>query len=202
MPPAPDTSETFPAGQRFYRVHRASNGAAYFDTSPDGRFNPPPPLLHEFGTLYLATSPEGAFVETLGRTRHLEQTAIDERRLTTCSFHRQLHMFRVHGRANRFRYAGLDLAHDAVATAPDYGTSQHLAGLVWADPDGSFDGLSYRARHDNAQLLTSLAAFGEPGSHQDSNIFADHKTEAIPEDLVRTMVADFGFEIIPAAPLP
>jgi hypothetical protein len=194
--------EIIPAGQRLYRVHRASRSPAYFDTGRDGRFNPPEGLAASFGTLYLSTSPEGAFIETLGRARYLVEADIDERRLTICSFSAALRVFRVASRANRFRYHGLDLAHDAVATTSDYSKSQLLAGLVREDSNISFDGISYTARHDNSQLLTSLALFGEPGSHPAEQVFADHKTDDIPARIVDDMLRQFGFELITEVPLP
>jgi len=106
-------------------VHRRD--PAYFDFGRHGRFNPPSHLADRFGTLYLSTTPAGAFVETLGRSRYLVEADIYERRLTICKFARPLRMFRVSSRSNRFRYTELDLAHDAVATTAD---SRRATGIA------------------------------------------------------------------------
>jgi hypothetical protein len=194
--------ETYPPGTAFFRIHRHDRSPAYFDTGPAGRFNPPADLATRFGTLYLATTPEAAFVETLGRIRYLTASAIEERRLSTVTLPRPLRTLRLDARANRFRYPGIDLAADAVATTVDYSIPQRLAGLAWADPDGSFDGITSRARHDNAFDLVTVAVFGEPGPHPVRDTFADVKTDTIPPALVNAMVAAFGFEVIPDTGLP
>lgn len=69
-PPIDLTRRTLPwfdigtTPQPWCRIHRASRGPIHFGRSPDGRFNAP---AREFGVLYLATDPFGAFVETLGQ---------------------------------------------------------------------------------------------------------------------------------------
>jgi hypothetical protein len=192
---------TYPPGEVFYRVHRSHRPPAFFDTGPHGRFNPPEPLTRAFGTLYLATTPEGAFLETLGRSRFLSPADIDTRRLTTCSFAHAVRAFDASARANRFHYTadGIDLAADAIASSPTYTRPQQLAGLVHA---AGLDGISYHARHDNAHESISLAVFGQPGTHDPTAIFADTTTEPIPTWLVERMGTDFGFELLPDVPLP
>jgi RES domain len=195
-------AETVPAHTQLFRVHRDVNGPAFYDNGRHGRFNPPENLTTAFGTLYLARSPGGAFIETLGRNRYVTDYDLELRRLTTCSFVRELHLFSVAAPLNRFRYDGIDLGAHAVATTSDYSLTQHLAGLVWADPNESFDGIVYRARHDNSLRSTSVALFGEPGGHSASDIFAQWKTEPVPDALVDEMIELYGFEVVPATDLP
>jgi hypothetical protein len=76
---------------------------------------------------------------------------------------------------------------------------QRLVDLIWTGAEGSFDGTTSRARHDNAFDLVSLAVFAEPGPHPARDTFADIKSDTILPVLVAAVVAALGFEVSPTA---
>lgn len=189
---------TIDAGVNLYRIHLADHSAAFFDTSRSGRFNPPEALTSEFGTLYAATSPATAFIETLGRRREVPQRRIDERRLSVVRFTRSLRLLDLAARHNRFPYPDTDIAAEAIVAGTDYPRSQHLAGLV--NNDARFEGVIYPARHDIAGRLLAVAVFGPPGEHDD--IPAGVTTTTIPDELIEQMIGEFRFQINPTDTLP
>lgn len=170
---------TIDAGSPLYRVHRTVNGPAYFDSGPDGRFNPPAGC-GTFGTCYLATEPIGAYLETVGRRRLIEQTDIDTRSLTTVTFNRPLRLLDLLDGRNRGHFPGFDLTGQ-ISANPKYDISQQVARLAFEE---GHDGLWYKVSHDSSLTLNGVALFGEPGAHDSSDAFETCKTADIPDDLV------------------
>ncbi len=193
-------TETIPPGTPLFRVHRTAHQPLHFDQGPDGRFNPPD---HDerFGTLYLATAPAGAFLETLGRLVTIPRSDVAIRSLTTVTFRRPLRLFDVHAAGNRVHYDGIDLAGDAIATTPDYTQPRRLPARVW-DDDGELDGIHYAARHDNTTVSRSVALFASPGIADRSAIVDQIVTAAIPSDLVDTVADTYGLTVLHDLPLP
>jgi hypothetical protein len=182
-----------PRNTPLYRVHyiglelHFSTGGGRFDIT-DGS---------GFGTCYIAEEPLGAFVESLGRIKVRTKSDIAERQLSTLKFERDLRLFDVTARRNRWVYDGWDLNAD-IAAGDDYRRSQQFASIV---AEEGLDGIYYAARHDPAHSFRSLAIFGTAGGTIES-AGVSIKTDNIPEWLVQSASHEFGFQVIDEEPLP
>jgi hypothetical protein len=126
-------------------------------------------------------------METLGRTRTIEQNAVDDRSMTVACSHRLL---RLADLTNRFAMSfGIDNSYSA---STDYTGSQQLAALL---REAGFDGVHYAIRHDPEHELLAVAIFGQP-SLEDPTRFIDIKTDPIPDHVVEEAKAEFGIIVI------
>jgi RES domain len=173
-----------------YRVHRTSNGPAFFDTGPHGRFNPPA-TCHTFGTCYLAVDPMAAFLETCGRRSTILREDIEIRSLTTVTLNSAIRLFDILDPRNRAHFHGVDLTGHMSASF-DYDRTQPLAQLIFEE---GFAGVWYKISHDPSLTLTGIGLFGEPGDHDPLSVFATCKTDAIPVTLVSSAEGDYGVEV-------
>jgi RES domain-containing protein len=172
------------------KIHKAIYDPRFFCDSGEGRFDLKPDTSN--GTCYLALSPLGAFVETLGRFRILTQEAIDERAVSALSLTRSLRLADVTDRTvlGKFGITG------DISTGGDYGPSQEWAGRLY---EAGFDEIFYVARHDPSFAERSVAVFGN--EEIGSKLF-EVTTEAISQSLVDEACKEFGFQVWPSAPLP
>lgn len=159
--PPRDSSEfphiTVPSGLRWFRLHRSTNGFAWFGNRTVFRFDPPSSHAARFGTCYFATEPIGAFIETMLGMGDPTQSEVDERRITSCEVKGVLRL------ANLTSPLVLGYRVDASFSASsggDYAHSQDLAATLF---DASFDGIWYALRHDPAHDLMGMALFGTQG---------------------------------------
>jgi len=167
-----------------FRVHLHSNDPLHFSSSGHGRFDVVG--VASVGTCYLAPSPLGAYVETLGRLGTISWDDIEERRLTELILARSLRLADLTERSILGRYG---IAGD-VSTGRDYRSSQSLAQRLY---ELGFDGIYYTARHDPAFLERSVAVFGASGEHK---LFAT-STSAIPSALVDEAAREFALLVLP-----
>lgn len=119
-----------------FRVHRHSNDPVHFSASGHGRFD----LVGvpSVGTCYLAPSPLGAYLETLGRLGTISWDDIEERRLSELTLARPLRLADLTARSILGRYG---LAGD-ISTGTDYRSGQTVAGTLY---ELGFDGIYYTA---------------------------------------------------------
>ncbi|HEX5301689.1 MAG TPA: RES family NAD+ phosphorylase [Streptosporangiaceae bacterium] len=136
---------------RYYKVHLADTEASYFGNSSLYHFDPPPQQQREFGTCYMATSREGAFLETLGGIRPLSQRHVDARVITE--------MYTPGG----LRIA--DFTWGDVSGLDDCPITQRWAKVLY---EAGFNGVQYKPNHDlDWPTYWIFALWSEPGIQHD-----------------------------------
>jgi RES domain len=161
----------------FYRFYRRGLEPIFFDRSTKCRFNSSD---GSFGVLYAAENLAGAFAETFLRNpgrRILPDDLIAQRGRVDFGSRRPLHLVQLYGR----HLAALGATAEVVAGAQPYDLPQAWADALHNHP-GEFDGIAYRARHDDDEI--SYALFD--------------RTEAAIEELDRdeNLDADWFYELM------
>jgi hypothetical protein len=134
----------------WYRLHDAERDPLYFGRTSLFRFDAP---AGEFGALYLAGDPQGAFVETFGRLETggslVTTAALARRCLTRVTSQRPLQVVDLTG-------AGLRrIGADNRLSTGDYQIAQRWALRLWQHPEQP-DGVQYRSRHDPSRKCLAL----------------------------------------------
>lgn len=176
-----------------FRIHRRSNGPAWFSSDGSRRFDPPIGYRGLFGTCYLGMSSIASYIETLGRFRAVPAVTIAERTLSVLQVTRRIDVADLGARPILGRF-GVTAEH---ATGSDYSLSQDLAANLTS---AGIDGVYYPVRHDPAMALHAVALFGDPGDHPER--FQVGSSKGIPQDLVDKGLSEFGIEVIASVPLP
>ena len=158
--PPPDFALALPIAReervRFFRIHRRSFSPVYFDRGADSRFNAPD---GSFGVLYASCEEEGAFAETLLRSRRRPSVtlhALQERAMVELVWPRPLRLIDFAGPG--LVALGLD---NRLADGDDYALAQRWAQWLHLHPEG-VDGIRYRARQ--APHTCSVALFERVGA--------------------------------------
>ena len=158
--PPPDFALALPIAReervRFFRIHRRSFSPVYFDRGADSRFNAPD---GSFGVLYASCEEEGAFAETLLRSRRrpsVTHNALQERAMVELVWPRPLRLIDFAGPG--LVALGLD---NRLADGDDYALAQRWARWLHLHPEG-VDGILYRARQ--APHTCSVALFERVGA--------------------------------------
>lgn len=173
------------AGQVLYRIHRAANSPWWFSAG-EGRFDP---KSGEAGSCYFAAHPLGAWVEVFRKTMAVSEAMLNDRRLFTVDFDRDLRLADLsHRRAAQF---GVDAS---LSAGLDYGPSQALAERFYR---AGFDGIRYLVRHDPAQKLYGIAIFGPPGVPSPAKSWPAGADAPIPDDLAEEACELFGYRVLP-----
>jgi RES domain len=146
-----------PRGESLWRAHRADGPVLRFSTAGSGRFDPPSERRGAYGTCYMSTTPEDAFLDRFGRfgpvlsSGLVRPTAVTEVAVT-----------------RPLRLADLTVAsavtdyfdgYDPFQRG-DYELSQRYGSVFL---DHGFDGVRYRAEHRTGYESMVFAVFGEPG---------------------------------------
>jgi hypothetical protein len=132
--------------QCWFRIHQTQYSPLYYGRSSSGRFNAP---AGEYGVMYLAEKPQGAFIETLGSEtgiRLISEGELLKRCISTLSCQRSLKLIDL---------TGAGLAHigaDARLCSGDHKLDQRW---LWQHP-AQIDGIYYRARHDQSQYCAVI----------------------------------------------
>lgn len=142
------------AGTIWWRIHWQEHPPVLFGLGPGGsprhRFDAPG---GEYRIAYLATTREGSFAGVFLRDPDVEYIAMRQvrsRRVTQLRVRRPVTVVVLHGPG--LMRAGLTAA---VTTGDDYPRSREAAHGFWVRPE-RFDGLIYRARHDDGELSVAL----------------------------------------------
>jgi hypothetical protein len=169
LPPEPDPEPPLDLAARalplaalldppfWYRLHSIDRAPLQFNPTSRGRFNA---TNGEFGMLYLAADPFGAFVETFGQVLSLNipEMSLRDRLLSRVAPTRPLDLVDLTG-------GGLArIGADARLTSGDHALAQRWSRALWHHP-ARVDGLLYRARHDPDRFCAAL--------------FADRTTDAL-----------------------
>jgi RES domain len=142
----------------FYRFYSRGKEPIFFDRSKNGRLNSPDA---SFGVLYAAEQRVGAFAETFlrspGRTL-LPRDLIAKKGLVRLSSIRALRLANLYGPS----LAVLGATAEVTASALPYDLSQAWAAALHNHP-GMFDGIAYRARHDDNEICYAFFDRSAPG---------------------------------------
>jgi hypothetical protein len=137
------------ANERLFRIHSAKCDPIYFGRSGQSRFDAP---SKEYGGLYVALSPYGAFRETVLRQttyKIVDRRDLQIKAISTIQVNRELRLADLTG-------AGLAwIGADARLTTGSYRISQQWSLALWQHPQG-IDGIFYRSRLDPDQLCILL----------------------------------------------
>jgi hypothetical protein len=135
----------------WFRVHKQARDPAHFGRATRFRFDDP---AGDFGVLYLASCPRGAFIETFGHStagapRVVTAHALKARLLSRVDFEPTLRLVDLTG-------AGLArVGADARLCTGDYRVAQRWSAALAAHP-ATPDGLLYRSRHDPSRLCAAV----------------------------------------------
>jgi RES domain len=171
-----------PPVSEFFHAHSKSRGPLNFNPTPNGRFNAP---NGEYGTTYLSTTLEGAFVEKFlqdaprGKYGH---ASVHRERLDSCCLcsipygelvaPRPLRLVDLSGNGTFLIGATGELC--ALADIARLSLVQRWALRLYRHHDCP-DGILYRARHDQSRLSIALfdRANGVLTAHCSTNILED-----------------------------
>ncbi len=139
----------------WWRVYPIAHLPIFFGKTGDNRYDAPAAVsgARDYGVLYLARDPHGAFIETFGHTtgvRAIDRAQLAARGLAKVTASRPLRLvdLRAHGLAR----IGADAA---LCAGSDYALSQAWSAALHEHPKAP-DGLIYRARHDPARFSVAL----------------------------------------------
>ncbi len=178
---------------RIWRVHRAAHHPAFFNSSDDWRFGPPPISAHRFGTCYVGHRyPISAYIEKYGRSGAISDEQQKQDRLSELAVPEPLDVADLTQRSVLGQF-GIDASY---STGSDYTKSQQLAADL---SSAGFAGIRYRIRNDPEMQLEAIALFGEPG--EQPGRFKQPTTQTIPDWLVG-QGRQFGINTVPSEPLP
>lgn len=186
LPTPPADLAGFPSlhlhGAALSRIHRASLSPWWFSSDGSGRFDLPADSGR--GTCYLATEPEGCFLEVFRDLSLIAEQEIEVRRLSRLAINEALLADCAAGRSREF---GLTAE---IHSAPDYRITQQWAAAFAA---AGFDGVRYLLRHDPSQHLAGIALFGRAGSPP----WPAPPPEKIGLDLLIEVERRFGLRVLP-----
>lgn len=130
------------------RLHRLDQNPDFWGRRGDNRFDAP---AGEFGVLYAATDPHGAFIETFGdmERRTLTVKTLTARGWARIEPHRGLRLVDLSG-------PGLaQIGADERLCSGEHDVAQQWSCALWRHPI-AVDGLYYRARHDPSRTSVAL----------------------------------------------
>lgn len=148
---------TRPAGTRYVRIHRVSDGAVWFGWNaadktfrrPTNRFDAPD---RSYGVLYVAVTRDGSFAESVGRKPGVFRSS-DELALlaiTTLALTRDLRLVDLHGGE----------AVGALGATGVVGVGPQSLARRWSkalhNHPAKPDGIEYRCRHNSDELAVAL----------------------------------------------
>lgn len=141
--------------QSWFRLHRSHHEPVHFGRTQQSRFDAPG---GEFGVLYAASDPFGAFAETISLqsgARRVTWSVVSARSLARIDVVRPLRLVDLTG-------PGLiQIGADGRLTTDSHRTSQRWAHAFWQHPSEP-DGVVYRARRDPSRVSVALFERSRP----------------------------------------
>lgn len=153
----PDT-RTLKAGTELYRIHLPEYSALWFGPGvgnpPRYRFDAPE---GEYGALYVAQSPAGAFAEVFLReprriTRIITTAELEDRVMSRILVRKPLVLAKLRGPGLSWRGVTAEVSSSEES---GYQAARKVALEVFRDPR-ALDGIEYRSRHDDDELACVL----------------------------------------------
>ena len=184
---------TLNAGACVVRVHQSDKGPIWFGPAPgslpSGRFDAP---ASEYRVCYCADNLTGAFVETVLRkaNRIIAKSFVAQLSRSVLRIDRSVSLALLYGEGLVFHGVTND-----ICAGDDYRASQ---GLALAFKARGFDGLAYRARHNNNEICYAL--FDIINVSELSII--DTKSLLDTPDTIEELMRRHGAVWDPAIPLP
>lgn len=133
----------------WFRIHHTRHSPLYYGKSGNNRFDDP---MQEYGVMYVAIDPHGAFIETFGSQTGIRVISIAElsvRSMSQLSCEHPLKLLNI---------TGSGIAHlgaDGRLGTGDHRLAQRWARALWSHP-AQIDGIYYRARHDLSQPCAAI----------------------------------------------
>lgn len=145
-------------GEVWYRSHKLNRGPIHFGKAKSQRWDAP---NGEYGVLYLAKDPFGAFMESIGRnyirTKLIDRLDLENRGLSQIRITRPLQLIDIAESGGLTR-----IGADAQLTSnPDYPATQQWSLALNQHPCQP-EGIYYRSRHDVARYACALFDSCEP----------------------------------------
>lgn len=141
---------SIPPGTRIYRSHHLARSPLFFGKGPRFRFDDP---RGEYGVLYAAAEPSGAFVETFLRfptPTFLSREDLGLRGCAVIEVTRRLQLVPLHSEHLVRLRATAEIAHGA-----SYRLPQTWSRAIY-EHSATYDGIEYRSRHDDSQLCYAV----------------------------------------------
>lgn len=135
--------------QSWFRLHRLHRDAIHFGRARRSRFDAP---NSEYGVLYAAADPFGAFSETIeiqAAYNVLTESVIAGRTISRIDVSRPLRLVDITGSGLR------RIGADGRLTNGSHAVAQLWARTLWAH-SSTPDGIMYRARHDLSRISVAL----------------------------------------------
>ena len=133
----------------WFRIHGTIHAPLYYGSTGINRFDSP---QQDYGVMYVARAPQGAFIETFGNQTGIRVVATPELSLRSMSeliSQRGLQLVDLTG-------PGLaQLGADGRLATGDHRLAQRWAHALWSHP-APVDGIYYPARHDLSQPCAAL----------------------------------------------
>lgn len=139
-----------PAGRRLVRIHRKGLSPWWFSHDGCQRFDIPAP----YGTCYLAESPMGAFLDTLGRLVVVPRLEVEARRLAVVTLSGGLRLADCHAAAA----AGYGVTATTSAGYPYEQVSQAWARRFWGSASTAYVTVPHITPRSTRFLTRCLAA--------------------------------------------
>lgn len=162
-----------------YRIHRLHEGPAFWGKTGLNRFDAP---AGEFGVVYAAADPQGAFIESYGDSldRTVTSSYLNLRGWARVELTRDLRLVDLSG-------PGLaQIGADERLCSGDHDVAQQWSLTLWRH-SASVDGLYYRARHDPSRMSAALfdRAKGAVSIVRDGGLLAA-RHDALLADILET----------------
>jgi len=135
--------------QPWFRIYKSHHNPLYFGQTGDNRFDAP---AQEFGVMYIASDPHGAFMETFGSQTGIRVVSASELSIRSISELTCMRLLKL------VDITGSGVAHlgaDARLATGSHRIAQLWAQELWSHPD-QVDGIYYRARHDLDQTWAAI----------------------------------------------
>lgn len=133
----------------WFRIHKTQHSGLYFGKSKSYRFDDP---QQQYGVMYAAVAPHGAFIETFGNQTGIRIISMSElaiRSISELICQQSLKLVDITGE-------GLaQIGADARLANGDHQLAPRWARQFWSHPE-NVDGIYYRARHDASQFCAAI----------------------------------------------
>jgi hypothetical protein len=153
------------AGTIFHRFYLAAYSPVFFDTSNKSRFNASD---GSYGVLYGAMAADGAFAEVFLRkvgATNLGADFVRDRAYVRLETIRDLKLVEMHGPGLAVLGATAEVTHSGLP----YDVAQDWSKGLHRHP-GSFDGIAYRSRHDDAEICYAIFDRAASAIAEDSRV--------------------------------
>lgn len=171
----------------YYKVHLNGTEAVKFGNESLYNFDPPPARQRDFSTCHMATSCEGAFLETLGGIRPLSNRHVDARVITEMQVPEGLRI----ADFTRITFGAMRMMlEDAPPSLSDFSVTQWLAAELF---DAGYNGVQYTP--SSSWLSYSVVALWS-GPGEGSSMLKSGACQPIPRSVLGTLTEMKAIEVL------